>query len=87
VPPEAENVVSIEVGGGDEPEIQRSLRKSARFCGNLRVPANPGHPPRRQSLLFSRPSLAAMKVRISSAISSSFSHCSLYSVTGKRPSP
>jgi hypothetical protein len=31
-------------------------------------------------------SLSRMKPRMSSAASSSFHHCSLYSVTGKRPS-
>src|SRR5262249_10197960 len=39
------------------------------------------------SLAFNCPSFAAMNARISSAISSSRSHCSLYKVTGKRPIP
>jgi hypothetical protein len=40
-----------------------------------------------QSFFFSCASLAAMKARISADMSSSFSHCSLYNVTGKRPIP
>jgi hypothetical protein len=40
-----------------------------------------------QSFFFSCASLAAMKARISADMSSSFSHCSLYKVTGKRPIP
>jgi hypothetical protein len=36
---------------------------------------------------FNFPSFAAMKARISSAMSRRRNHCSLYSVTGKRPMP
>ena len=36
---------------------------------------------------FKCASFAAMKARISADMSSSFSHCSLYKVTGKRPIP
>src|SRR4051794_6751537 len=39
------------------------------------------------SLAFSFVSFATMNSRISSGISRSFSHCSLYKVTGKRPIP
>jgi hypothetical protein len=39
------------------------------------------------SFAFNCASFAAMKARISSAMSSSFTHCSLYSVTGNRPMP
>jgi hypothetical protein len=39
------------------------------------------------SLAFNRASFAAMNARMSSDMSSSFSHCSLYNVTGKRPMP
>ncbi len=40
-----------------------------------------------QSFVFNCASFAAMNARISSDIFSSFSHCSLYKVTGKRPIP
>ena len=39
------------------------------------------------SFAFSRDSFSSMKARISSAMPSSLSHCSLYKVTGKRPMP
>ena len=39
------------------------------------------------SFFFSVESFSRMKVRISSAMANSFSHCSRYSVTGKRPIP
>ena len=41
----------------------------------------------RYCFFFKCASFAAMKARISADISSSFSHCSLYKVTGKRPIP
>ena len=39
------------------------------------------------SFVFSSASCSRRKARISSAMSSSFDHCSLYKVTGKRPRP
>ncbi len=40
-----------------------------------------------QSFAFNCASFAAMNDRMSADMSSSFSHCSLYKVTGKRPIP
>jgi hypothetical protein len=40
-----------------------------------------------QSFAFNCASFAAMNARMSADMSSSFSHCSLYKVTGKRPMP
>jgi hypothetical protein len=40
-----------------------------------------------QSFLFNCASFASMNARISADMSSSFSHCSLYKVTGNRPIP
>ncbi len=42
-----------------------------------------GHDP----FVLSWGSFSCMKARMSSDMSSSFSHCSLYKVTGKRPKP
>ncbi len=46
-------------------------------------PDGRGHDP----FVLSWGSFSCMKARISSDMSRSFSHCSLYKVTGKRPNP
>jgi hypothetical protein len=60
---------------------QRSVMRRSQAHGALRFALAP------YSFAFSCDSFAEMNPRMSSDISSSFSHCSLYSVTGKRPMP
>jgi len=59
----------------------------AMISGNPKIRAMNAKWRAAQSLVFNCASFAAINARMSSDIFKSFSHCSLYNVTGKRPIP
>lgn len=65
----------------------RPVRSACKSRHGLAVDAARGVSDASYSLAFSFASFAVINARISSDISRSLSHCSLYKVTGKRPMP
>ena len=61
----------------------RPASRSTRAPGGVARQHRPTYPP----FVFNFDSFSWMNARISSAMSSSLAHCSLYRVTGKRPRP
>ena len=79
---DSQNGVSVAPRNRLKPASVATCRNCVRPLG-LRA----GFGVRYQSFAFSRASFSAMNARISSDMFRSFSHCSLYNVTGKRPIP